>query len=476
MASGGGSPLTGFRPAGTNTIGFLSAPDRASWSPGWAPNPALNLDAFENQLLRSTIPAIWDEAGDGRWDERDPSTGNVRWQTETGHTPSIYPTDEAIIRSNAVTVPDDFRIRSATIESGSLTVPKTATLNATSKIDVESNGALTVDGKLEANRLTIDDEGRFALNGSARLDAIQLREGRAQIFPTADLQADNVTQSGGELIIAGDFSVGRIYISGGSVELHDHGPHDVRNLFRFRGQSKLRIVISDESWDSTFNLAQGVTPQLSGELVLDFAAAANPKQLVGQTLDLFDWSEDVEPSGEFNRVSFPARVEADTSRLYSDGEIVIRSVLATPAHAGDFNGDDVLDASDIDALAERIRVQSTDHYFDVNGDNEVTQRDHTAWVEDLKQTYYGDSNLDGEFNSGDLVEVFAAGKYEDDLNNNSGWADGDWNADAEFDSSDLVVAFADGGYEQGPRVNAVPEPSAAVLIVFGMLALVRRRK
>ena len=47
---------------------------------------------------------------------------------------------------------------------------------------------------------------------------------------------------------------------------------------------------------------------------------------------------------------------------------------------------------------------------------------------------------------------------------------------AKFDSSDLVVAFADGGYEQGPSVNAVPEPSSAVLLLVGLLALVRRRK
>ena len=36
----------------------------------------------------------------------------------------------------------------------------------------------------------------------------------------------------------------------------------------------------------------------------------------------------------------------------------------------------------------------------------------------------GDSNLDGEFNSADLVTVFAAAEYEDGLEANSTWATG----------------------------------------------------
>ena len=57
---------------------------------------------------------------------------------------------------------------------------------------------------------------------------------------------------------------------------------------------------------------------------------------------------------------------------------------------------------------------------------------------------------------------------------NSDWTEGDWNANGDFTSSDLVTAFRDGGYEQGPLVafNAVPKPSAAVLVLVGLLARV----
>jgi hypothetical protein len=58
----------------------------------------------------------------------------------------------------------------------------------------------------------------------------------------------------------------------------------------------------------------------------------------------------------------------------------------------------------------------------------------------------GDANLDGRFNSSDLVQVFAAGQYEDALAGNSTWSTGDWNGDGEFTTSDLVLAFQVGQY------------------------------
>jgi hypothetical protein len=60
----------------------------------------------------------------------------------------------------------------------------------------------------------------------------------------------------------------------------------------------------------------------------------------------------------------------------------------------------------------------------------------------------GDSNLDGIFNSSDLVLVFTAGQYEDAIPGNSTFATGDWNGDGDFTTSDLVLAFQYGAYSQ----------------------------
>ncbi|MCA9198158.1 MAG: Hint domain-containing protein [Planctomycetales bacterium] len=84
----------------------------------------------------------------------------------------------------------------------------------------------------------------------------------------------------------------------------------------------------------------------------------------------------------------------------------------------------------------------------------------------------GDSNHDGSFNSSDLVYVFAAGKYEDAIDQNASFEEGDWNGDGDFNSSDLVFAFQSGTYVATARpllLNATsmtPEVSAAIDWLF----------
>jgi hypothetical protein len=97
----------------------------------------------------------------------------------------------------------------------------------------------------------------------------------------------------------------------------------------------------------------------------------------------------------------------------------------------------------------------------------------------------GDATLDGLFSSADLVLVFQAGEYEDDISQNSDWGDGDWNGDGEFSTADLVAAFQDGSYEAGSRPAAfkhhdlssdkVAAALAALAIVDGT-DLIRHRR
>ena len=151
----------------------------------------------------------------------------------------------------------------------------------------------------------------------------------------------------------------RLQVSGGVTEVHDGLlPHAVTTLFRITGPAELRFLISDPSWDYFFDLAEGVIPTFSGDLVLDLAATIDPEELEGQTLSLFDWDEGVQPSSQFDRVIVPGRIEFDMSRLYSTGEVVVQSVLAEPILNGDFDGNGVMDAGDIDALSavfQRLR-------------------------------------------------------------------------------------------------------------------------
>jgi len=145
---------------------------------------------------------------------------------------------------------------------------------------------------------------------------------------------------------------------------------------------------------------------------------------------------------------------------------------------GDFNTDGVLDAADINDLSDQVRNNGTGGEYDLNDDGSVDSADRTVWVTDLKNTWYGDANLDGEFNSTDFVVVFQGGLFETD--SPAGWELGDWDGDGLFNSSDFVIAFQDGGFELGPRndaANVVPEPSSVLLLAVGLLigALMRRR-
>lgn len=146
--------------------------------------------------------------------------------------------------------------------------------------------------------------------------------------------------------------------------------------------------------------------------------------------------------------------------------------------AGDFNGNGVLDAADINGLTAASAAGGNDPAYDLNADSLVNTADVNIWAKDLFKSWIGDSDLNGEFSSSDFVTVFTAGKYE--TGSAAVWTEGDWDGNGRFESADFVAAFSDGGYELGPRaaVQAVPEPATGSLLAlagFATLGFVRRR-
>ncbi len=150
-----------------------------------------------------------------------------------------------------------------------------------------------------------------------------------------------------------------------------------------------------------------------------------------------------------------------------------------PKLPGDFDSNGALEGADIDLLSAEVLTGNNASSFDLTGDNVVDNKDRFEWIEVLNNTFVGDSNLDGEFNSTDFVVVFTANEYEDGVVGNSTWGTGDWNGDTEFDSSDFVAAFTAAGYEIGPRVGVqtVPEPATIMSSIVGVaiVLLIRRR-
>lgn len=144
--------------------------------------------------------------------------------------------------------------------------------------------------------------------------------------------------------------------------------------------------------------------------------------------------------------------------------------------AGDFNQDQQLSVADADALTRAVATTPDNLTYDVNHDGEVDRLDLNRWVHRLAGTTLGDANLNGHFDSADLVAVFQAGQYEDGIAGNSAWSSGDWNGDAEFNTTDLIVAFQDGGYSDAfaPPITTVPEPIGIAYFPLVLGLLIRR--
>ncbi|MEZ6117455.1 MAG: hypothetical protein R3C28_12885 [Pirellulaceae bacterium] len=145
---------------------------------------------------------------------------------------------------------------------------------------------------------------------------------------------------------------------------------------------------------------------------------------------------------------------------------------------GDLDLDRQLTANDIDLLAAYLRGGTENLNFDMNRDQSVNWSDHDFMVKDLIGVAFGDANLDGVFNSADLVKVFKPGEYEDDLELNSTWESGDWNGDGEFSTSDLIKAFQEDAYSNASLPQLVPESTGTLplLCVMIYLSFLQRRK
>ena len=239
------------------------------------------------------------------------------------------------------------------------------------------------------------------------------------------------------------------------------------------GQFGEEQVVS-EDFDGAFYLG---TADFDDDGDIDVIAAGIVANLVG-------WYEN-DGSGNFSDIiEIDANVRGATSvvaaDLDGDGRIDAMATSSTLDRVtwyrnvdqdgplkGDFNEDAIVNDADIDLLCKEIQAGGLDDDFDLTGDGSVNQADVEELVSRIMGIPFGDSDLNGVFDSTDFVQVFTRGQYEDSIDGNSGWADGDWNCDGDFTSSDLVVAFQRGGYT-GSVSRAAVSRDAAIASSLGI--------
>jgi hypothetical protein len=150
------------------------------------------------------------------------------------------------------------------------------------------------------------------------------------------------------------------------------------------------------------------------------------------------------------------------------------TVRTPSAIVGDFNYNGELDSHDLNILTQNVAVAPTDGRtlsddflrLDMDGDETVDVNDVDHWVTDLKSTFIGDTNLDGEVEFDDFLAVSA------NFGQAGGWAEGDFNVDEQVNFADFLALSANFGAAANASASSVPEPTAASIALWGLLGLI----
>ena len=134
----------------------------------------------------------------------------------------------------------------------------------------------------------------------------------------------------------------------------------------------------------------------------------------------------------------------------------------------DFDGDGDCDAADIDVLLANLTGSDVyNEVYDLDGDFDADHNDLIKFVREIKESEFGDWNLDGSVDLADFNLWL-------DSDGSGGWAEGDGNGDESNDLADFNMWLGESPPTTAPQAFLSPEP--ATLLLFGAAALLALRR
>jgi hypothetical protein len=235
-----------------------------------------------------------------------------------------------------------------------------------------------------------------------------------------------------------DFDASTMIAAGETLVVISFNPNGAGNAARlaaFRAQYGI---------DDSTKIVGGWSGQLSdsGEEVRllrpDAPPPENPALIPRVTEDavLYDdlppWPVDADGQGSSLVRGVPTSFAGDAANWSADAATP-GSVGFSVGELGDFTGDGLVSAADIDVLLDAVRRDSNVSSYDLDNNSVVNREDVVHLVETILGTHAGDANLDGIVDAADLNQVGLHWQQQ----TCHGWADGDFTGDGAVTALDL---------------------------------------
>lgn len=327
---------------------------------------------------------------------------------------------------------------------------------------------------LDANRhLVVDENLTIGSGGSLKLEGGTVAASRIAVAGSMEIDSGQINgpvDNYGEITVNGTTEFGSyrgrgIAGTGTSIFNSDFQPADKGIGFEGSVVFADTSTISFRSLDVARISIDG-SASLGGTLDVSFphlpeGFVPDPFYTVLESFDLSGSFANVQPGERLPVENGTFLVSYGEGSEFDANSVVLSDFLL--GILGDFDSNGILEVADINLLS--ANVGGTDDMFDLTNDGQITEADREFWVTDLKETFFGDADLNGTVEFSDFLTL--SGNFGE----SGGWEHGDFDGSGLVDFTDFLRLSANFGQSDLGFATAVPEPHASDFLGLGSVAL-----